>query len=443
MCCEAGNLMIQYKSNIDENVENLPWALFLFLFIIFYFATWYDLFYTVKGPNTVEEMTLLVEKGLLGRRIGLFCLGGVGLFNLLLKIRMSNKINDILGIAIIIYLIWVFISILWSDEQVLTIRKVIVLAMLWIGAAWIAARYSIRAIGYFVLFSGLITIILGVLAEIYLGTFQPLNISYRFAGTFHPNTQGLNCAILAITSYSLSKTETRWRNLYYIMTIVALVFLFLTKSRAAFLSAVIPISIYWIIVSSKWRRLSLVAFTLILVPLLGLFYGDNILNFGNKATHIGRDVSDIDTLSLRSPLWKECLSYISQRPIQGYGYDSFWTPRQIRKSSKNQGWDVPHSHSGYIEVALSLGIIGLLVFVGILFLGGGKALLLYLRTGDRLYIYCFSMIMWLCLNMFFEIVNMHPFIAIFVCIVLVIKLAYIDITGLDKNRKSMPQTNCN
>ena len=81
-------------TTMDMDRESLPWGVFIFLFIVFYFATWYDLSYTVRDPNTVQEITVLVDKGLLGRRIGLFCLGGVGLFNLIYSIIscISSKI---------------------------------------------------------------------------------------------------------------------------------------------------------------------------------------------------------------------------------------------------------------------------------------------------------------------------------------------------------------
>lgn len=298
-------------------------------------------------------------------------------------------------------------------------------AVVW--AAWIAARYSIRDIIFFVVFSGFATIVLAVVSEAYLGTFHPFDMSYRFAGLFHANTQGINCAVLAIACFSLSKSEIRWQFMFNIMTIVAFIFLFLTKSRTSLASAFAVIGVYWFITSSMKQKMTFLAIAISLACIFILVFGDSNLTFLTKASYIGRDTSDLDTLSLRMPLWQECVRFVVEQPILGSGYDSFWTPRRVMQISIRQGWDVPHSHSGYIDLALAIGVTGLCAFVSILFMAGKRALFLYLRTEDRGYLYSFSMILWLSLEMFSEIVNIHPFIANFVCIVAILKLSFLDI----------------
>ena len=201
---------------------------------------------------------------------------------------------------------------------------------------------------------------------------------YRFAGTFHPNTQGMNCAILTIASYSLSKTEIKLEvSVYIIITIIAFIFLILTKSRASFMGAFIAISTYWAITSSRNRKIAFITVVIISGCIVVLFFGDQLFDSINRATYIGRDVSDLDSFSLRLPLWQECMRFITQQPIQGYGYDSFWTARRVSEISMHQGWAVPHSHSGYIELALGLGIIGLFTYISILIVGAKKAFSAY------------------------------------------------------------------
>jgi len=420
---------------MDKDGGSLPWGTFLFLFAIFYFATWYDLFYTTRDPATAQEIGMLINKGLLSRRIALFVLGGFGLFNLLFRTPKKGARVDYLGLLIFGYIFWAIISVSWSDEKILTLRKVIAMVMLWAGAAWIAARYSIRDISFFVVFSGLATIVLGVVSEAYFGTFHPFDISYRFAGLFHANTQGINCAVLAIACFSLSKSEKRWKSMFNIMTIVAFIFIFLTKSRTSFASAFVVIGAYWVITSSKRHKMTFLAIAICLGCIFVLLFGDNIFAFINKTTYVGRDASDLDTLSLRMPLWQECLRFVAQQPILGSGYDSFWTPRRVMQISLREGWDVPHSHSGYIDLALGVGIIGLFAFVSILCMAGKRALFLYFRTEDCGYLYCFSMILWLCLEMSFEIVNIHPFIANFVCIIAILKMSFWNIQTLAKPKE--------
>jgi hypothetical protein len=69
-------------------------------------------------------------------------------------------------------------------------------------------------------------------------------------------------------------------------------------------------------------------------------------------------------LTTRVPMWEELLS-VAPNPIIGAGYDVFWaTDTGLRMSER---FGLEQAHNGYIEVYLSLGIIGLaLLAVGIL-----------------------------------------------------------------------------
>ena len=91
---------------------------------------------------------------------------------------------------------------------------------------------------------------------------------------------------------------------------------------------------------------------------LGLFFQDKLADKVRSTVLMGREEEGkADTLTNRVPLWNECLEYIEQRPWLGYGYDSFWTPHRVFLISQHQGWEIPHSHNGYIEMLLSLGLI--------------------------------------------------------------------------------------
>ena len=125
-----------------NNKKMVAWTSFFFLFTVFYFATWYKPFYTVQEPITADTIIQLTEEGNLGRRIALIFLGAFGLICLLGKRRSPFCINGLLGWLILFFLSWSLLSIIWSDDSILTIRRVIVLIMLWLGAVGTAARFS-------------------------------------------------------------------------------------------------------------------------------------------------------------------------------------------------------------------------------------------------------------------------------------------------------------
>jgi len=429
--------MIHYSEyNSGDNEEKLPWGFFLFLFIIFYFTTPYDLIFTIREPITAQSIIMHTDKGDLGRRISLFMLGLFGMFNIAQTSKADIKI-DFLALLVISYIFLALVSVSWSDETILTFRKIVVLAMLWVGAAGIAIRYSIRDICFFTLFSGFVTITLGVICEVYLGTFRPFDIPYRFAGTLYPNTQGLNCSMLAIASYSLSKTEMKWKSVFNMLTFVALIFLFLTKSRASYVGALSAIGAYWVITSSRDRKLAFLIITIILICILGLFLGDAIFAFINRATYVGRNASDLNTLAMRIPLWQECMRFLTQQPIQGFGYESFWTARRVSEFSRQQGWAVAQCHSGYIQLALDLGIVGLLLFLSMLFIGAKRALLTYSLTKDCAYMFCVSIILCFCVDMLFENINVLPYLSNFLCIIMILKMSFLNIESIGSMKSAL------
>ena len=88
-------------------------------------------------------------------------------------------------------------------------------------------------------------------------------------------------------------------------------------------------------------------------------------NFAKVTALIGKD----PTMSRRTELWKMSLADIQENPLLGYGYGAFWdtTSRPARLIREEVWKEAPHSHNGYIELALGLGLVGLgaysLVFV--------------------------------------------------------------------------------
>jgi exopolysaccharide production protein ExoQ len=68
----------------------------------------------------------------------------------------------------------------------------------------------------------------------------------------------------------------------------------------------------------------------------------------------GRDAS----LTGRIPLWRIVLHEIYDRPILGYGFSAFWYSGEGDRVHAAIKWFPMHSHNGYLETTLALGIIG-------------------------------------------------------------------------------------
>jgi O-antigen ligase len=78
-------------------------------------------------------------------------------------------------------------------------------------------------------------------------------------------------------------------------------------------------------------------------------------------TSAGRDT----TLTGRTELWEVVLR-MDPRPILGYGFESFWLGDRLKKLQDMYYFKPNQAHSGYIEMYLNLGWVGLLFLVGVI-----------------------------------------------------------------------------
>lgn len=72
------------------------------------------------------------------------------------------------------------------------------------------------------------------------------------------------------------------------------------------------------------------------------------------------------TLTDRTVLWADLLK-VKINPILGVGFESFWLGWRLDKLHEGRSWQPNEAHNGYLETYLSLGLIGLFILVGLLF----------------------------------------------------------------------------
>jgi O-antigen ligase len=395
---------VKEKTNFQKTQRSLPWATYIFLFIVFFVASQQNLFWTVGDPVTADRYAVEVEQGSVARPVSLFCLGAFGVFCLIRKNHKLIRINGLLGWSILFFLVWAFASVGWADDKALAIRRVTILAMLCLGALGFAKISSDADMIFLACICTTLFMIIGLSAELALGTFHPLDSGYRFAGTVQTYGQGVNCALLLLTAAFLARIKRRGRFFFHIIAVIALIFLILTKTRTAFFSAVVALIFYWGLVSSTKGKLMLSLSLTIIFCLILLFAGNGVFGTLGQGLLLGRpdDSMETSTLTGRLPLWNQALSYISEHPIVGYGYESFWTPQHIRTISRRQGWGraVSAAHSAYLELLLSLGIIGAASFLIILVCGMKRSISLYRVTGDESVAFPCILLIWLSLDGF-------------------------------------------
>jgi O-antigen ligase len=121
-------------------------------------------------------------------------------------------------------------------------------------------------------------------------------------------------------------------------------------------------------------RVPLYAFFAIIAVLIAVGSSLVVANSASVLGLLGRS----SNLTGRTEIWNLVISFILQRPILGYGYSGFWGGASPESYVVNRvlGGPIQYSHNGYLEMLLTLGVVGLLLTL--FFIGTGMKRSLYL-----------------------------------------------------------------
>ncbi|MBN1851697.1 MAG: O-antigen ligase family protein [Pirellulales bacterium] len=352
----------------NSSASRLTLGLAVVVLGIVFFVTEHDLKRSsLESPSvTTEEMENAVRTGTVLRQVGFLLVATMGLFFLLRRQGYLFYFTDPLSWLLMLYLTWCVASLTWSMDTVLTAKRVIVLGCCCLGALGLARQFSpcqLHILATTVL-AGYVT--LGIVVEIAMGAFQPWSTAYRFAGTVHPNTQGVYCAVLCLAAATaLFDGRSFSRNLSALILFAAVaVLLVFTRSRTACAGLAITLAFLVLMrVRAKVRILIAVTGICILctvlcgVELASAVWGPRPARQLATAVLLGR-TEKLESLTGRIPLWRELSSYVIERPWLGYGYGTFWSPDHIRKVSTTSEWTINSAHSLYMEALLNVGLIG-------------------------------------------------------------------------------------
>jgi O-antigen ligase len=74
---------------------------------------------------------------------------------------------------------------------------------------------------------------------------------------------------------------------------------------------------------------------------------------------LGRD----PTLTGRTRIWEKTIEAIGERSLTGYGHSAFWGNASVVAEMKREiWWAPPTAHNGYLDLLLSVGMVGFVLF---------------------------------------------------------------------------------
>ena len=371
------------------------WWITLGIVALAFFVTDHDVRVSVVEAFTMtaDEMLDTAGGGNARRQLAFLSLAAVGIYDLARRSEQTFRLSGGLAACVLFFVAWCTASIVWSVEPGMTLRRVVVMLCCVLAAAGVARQLTPRELCQMALVLSTGFLLMGIAAEIALGAFRPWSGDYRFSGSLHPNTQGMNLAALCLSAFCLSRSSERHRSLYLGLLAFGFVFLVLTKSRTSTAGVVASLALIWSLdVSIRANVLAWLGFgwSLGMAALVVMIAGIDIEEELSRVMLMGRE-EEASSLTGRLPIWTELTYYVLRRPFFGHGFDSFFNAWQIDEITRTLQWPIREAHNAYIETLLTVGAVGLAALLAAVVLAMRRSGLAFLRNRDPAYAYFFGM----------------------------------------------------
>jgi O-antigen ligase len=254
-------------------------------------------------------------------------------------------------------------STIWSIDPELSFRRgVALLATTFLGL-YLAARYdwlaALRLLGVVWLVLMAASFLAGLVAPGF-ALMQETHVGAWSGGWSEKNALGGHAARAAFLFAFLAWRDQPWRAWWLGGLAVAFALVLLSRSTTGLLGAALGlgvlVSAWWMLKGRRWS-LALgwsAAAAGIVVALAFAIAPDAVLGA------FGKD----ETLTGRTAIWAALSEAVAERPVCGHGYMAYWgldsEPRYWL--SRALAWNVPSGHNGWIDLAISLGAVGVAVF---------------------------------------------------------------------------------
>ena len=316
------------------------------------------------------------------------------LFLVLLRIINAESINlskDKLSSLLIVFFIYISVSLLYSSSRLLSLRALLIF-FCYIFLYLVIVNLNIRIkteiiINVFIISASIIA--LYVICH-YYGLITYLAMYGQIFSPIGQKNWASNFLSLALPSalvfHLLEKIKIK-KIFCFVAIIIIYTALIICQSRGIWISVLltIPIALILIKISNlirifKDNKKYLIALLLSIILITAIYSTDNSLN-QSCLTVPQKAVSLVNkedySINMRLIMLNSTLKMIVQKPLFGFGFGTFnlnYPEYQGRYLNKNPGMvkylsntNVAEAHNEYIQFASEIGIIGLLIFLIIIF----------------------------------------------------------------------------
>lgn len=254
-------------------------------------------------------------------------------------------------------------SALWSIDPELSFRRGIAVLATTLLGVYLAARFDwlgalrLLAAVWFVLMA--LSFIAGIVAPGF--SHSEAHPGAWMGGWSEKNALGGHAARASFLFAFLAWRDAPLRRWWIGGAIIALVLVIMSKSATSLLGAALGLGVlacaWWMLKGRRW--------SLALAWGIAVVGGLAVVIFltapGLVLGLLGKD----ETLTGRTDIWVQLLDAIEKKPALGYGYLAFWglesEPRYWLARAVD--WPAPSGHNGWLDLAISLGLVGVAIYV--------------------------------------------------------------------------------
>lgn len=375
--------MLQFLSRLKIDLRKIELPILVFL-LLFYSGAWY---YHIQ-PNAYESSFFLppeqpIKKLITIATYGIIAFLGVNRWKQLATVLTRNFLFTLfIGLSIA--------SIFWSASPEVTADNSKALIRSTVLGAYIAMRYEAKDI--LCLVRRVVTIAIGL--SIVLFIVKPTEAMQQgllddpagLRGVFFHKNDLAEVTTLGAFAFLIPALNSRNFNFrLWLGFLLSMTFLAFSNAKTPLIAfcGVIGFLIALKILLKKPYKLQVILGVIVLLAsvCLGIFLyaflGDFLIAIGKDPTFNGR-----------TDVWSIVLENITRNPLLGYGYQGYWGAfindfrADFRLRNPMAPWSPGHAHSGFLELLLSLGLIGFSIFMTSLVKAFSKAINI-LRTGTK------------------------------------------------------------
>jgi exopolysaccharide production protein ExoQ len=301
--------------------------------------------------------------------------------------RLVHKVKrDIWLISLIVLVIFSFSWSDFPDYSLLCIRSEF-LAMTLFGI-YLGISSDIKSLNRKLSYGLILCLLLSWITAVAVPSIGRTQPGEPFAGTWtgiygHKNNTSSYMVLtsLVLLLESLQLTRKSWMGVpqhlwIRLLGLSAFAFVFITGSGTGLVLSILMSSSLFLYSRFRWQGKFTVLVLDLLVLIFGLVSSFLLGNWQEIVISMGKD----PTLTGRTPMWDVAIQRILERPLLGYGLQGFWAPGSPYPAELGRAVDFtgnfvpPHPHNGFIDVAISVGLVGLCLFLVSLLSTIGRAL---------------------------------------------------------------------